>query len=38
MNDIDKIKDDIITTASDLIKIPTRNPPGEEKNCVSYIK
>jgi succinyl-diaminopimelate desuccinylase len=38
MNDIDKIKDDIITTASDLIKIPTRNPPGEEKNCISYIK
>lgn len=35
---IDKIKDDIISTASDLIKIPTRNPPGEEKNCIEYIK
>lgn len=38
MNDIEQIKDDIISTASDLVKIPTRNPPGEEKNCLSYIK
>ena len=38
MNEIDEIKDDIIATASDLIKIPTRNPPGEEKNCIDYIR
>ncbi|GIU72164.1 MAG: succinyl-diaminopimelate desuccinylase [Candidatus Nitrosocaldaceae archaeon] len=42
MNDIidkiDAIKDDIISTASDLIKIPSRNPPGEEKECIEYIK
>ncbi len=36
-----EIKDDIfreiIGTASDLIKIPSRNPPGEEKACAEYI-
>ncbi len=42
MNDIiekvSKISKDIIDTAVDLIKIPTRNPPGEEYKSIGYIK
>ncbi|MEM2760781.1 MAG: M20 family metallopeptidase [Nitrososphaerales archaeon] len=28
---------DILQTASELIMIPSRNPPGEEKGCAQYI-
>lgn len=27
----------ILQTASELVKIPSRNPPGEEKRCAEYI-
>ncbi|MFQ5941875.1 MAG: M20 family metallopeptidase [Nitrososphaerales archaeon] len=39
-NIADKVEsnlDEIINTASELIKIPSRNPPGEEKVCAEYI-
>ncbi len=42
MNDIidkvEEIRNDIIDTARDLIKIPTRNPPGEEGDSIEYIR
>jgi succinyl-diaminopimelate desuccinylase len=28
---------DILQTASELIRIPSRNPPGEERHCAEYI-
>jgi len=28
---------EILQTASKMIKIPSRNPPGEEKRCAEYI-
>lgn len=28
---------DIVHTASELIRIPSRNPPGEERRCAEYI-
>ncbi len=34
---VDKKFPDLIRTASELIKIPSRNPPGEEKRCAEYI-
>lgn len=34
---IDKKFSDIIQTASELVRIPSRNPPGEEKHCAEYI-
>ena len=34
---VDKKFPDVIQTASELIKIPSRNPPGEEKRCAEYI-
>jgi len=34
---VDKKFPEIIQTASDLVKIPSRNPPGEEKRCAEYI-
>ncbi len=34
---VDKKFPDIVHTASELIKIPSRNPPGEERRCAEYI-
>ncbi len=34
---VDAIFDDILQTASELVRIPSRNPPGEEKRCAEYI-
>ena len=37
---IDKVEsnfDQILLTASEMIKIPSRNPPGEERKCAEYI-
>jgi succinyl-diaminopimelate desuccinylase len=34
---VDKKFSDIIQTASELVGIPSRNPPGEEKHCAEYI-
>jgi len=34
---VDKQFPEIIRTASELIRIPSRNPPGEEKRCAEYI-
>jgi len=34
---VDEKFPEIIQTASELIKIPSRNPPGEEKHCAEYI-
>ncbi|MFQ5969439.1 MAG: M20 family metallopeptidase [Nitrososphaerales archaeon] len=37
LNKVEINFNDIVQTASELIKIPSRNPPGEEKNCAEYI-
>lgn len=37
LENVDKKFPEIIQTASDLVKIPSRNPPGEEKRCAEYI-
>ncbi|MEM2856336.1 MAG: M20 family metallopeptidase [Candidatus Nitrosocaldaceae archaeon] len=34
---VEMIRRDVIETAADLIKIPSRNPPGEEGKCAEYI-
>jgi succinyl-diaminopimelate desuccinylase len=34
---VEKKFPEIVQTASELIKIPSRNPPGEEKHCAEYI-
>ncbi len=34
---VDKEFDKILDTAKDLIGIPSRNPPGEERSCAEYI-
>lgn len=34
---VDSKLPEITQTASELIKIPSRNPPGEEKRCAEYI-
>jgi succinyl-diaminopimelate desuccinylase len=34
---IDKNFPEILQTASELVKIPSRNPPGEERRCAEYI-
>lgn len=34
---VEKKFPEVIQTASELIRIPSRNPPGEEKRCAEYI-
>jgi succinyl-diaminopimelate desuccinylase len=34
---VEKKFPEIVQTASELIRIPSRNPPGEEKRCAEYI-
>ncbi|MGH9922224.1 MAG: M20 family metallopeptidase [Nitrososphaerales archaeon] len=34
---IEKNFPEIVQTASELVRIPSRNPPGEEKRCAEYI-
>ena len=34
---VDKKFPEILQTASELVRIPSRNPPGEEKRCAEYI-
>ncbi|MFQ5921078.1 MAG: M20 family metallopeptidase, partial [Nitrososphaerales archaeon] len=34
---MDSVFNDILQTASELVRIPSRNPPGEEKRCAEYI-
>ncbi len=34
---VEKKFPEIVQTASELIQIPSRNPPGEEKRCAEYI-
>ncbi|HLE34725.1 MAG TPA: hypothetical protein VI698_02435, partial [Nitrososphaerales archaeon] len=34
---VEKKFPEIVQTASELIQIPSRNPPGEERHCAEYI-
>jgi succinyl-diaminopimelate desuccinylase len=34
---VENVFNEILQTASEMIRIPSRNPPGEEKRCAEYI-